>query len=157
MFGDCAACKDILVAADDEGVMPIMEADGTVSDDIDAFIKSVNRGGLLRPSALAFAVCIKSWLVWQVIKNDTELKRQFLSSRNVKTLFVTIVKQLLDEDCEFEDIIADGLVCRAGHITASDLVGRFFNAMVSNYVRSLSSGSSVVPSNAKVRKLYSKC
>ena len=137
--------------------MPLLSADGEeISADINSFVELVNRGGLLMPNALAFAVGIKCWTIFGVIKESSDLQRMFLDSGSQKKLFTAVTMALLDDDCDINEPTVNQN-CAVGHECMHDMVGRLFGSIAKIFVRSLSVPYSLLSAadSRKIAKLTS--
>jgi len=68
----CDGCRQLLINADDE--LEPLEMDATLDYSCTAFLNSVNRGGLARPTDYTFLLCVHCWRVFEDIRASTELK-----------------------------------------------------------------------------------
>lgn len=150
------------------GTEPTLRIGGSVDSDgilptFRKFLDNIDRGGLLKPSALAYAICLRCYAAFSVITDDENLKRTFLRSDcNHRELFCAVMSQLLRADNALADISCLDLTserpsCSSGHCCTTDLIVRFFNTVASNYVRTLSNDAQSAAQQArKIKKLSSK-
>ncbi len=77
--------------------------------------------------------------VYQSIMNAGDTRKEFLKSDRQQELFVRTVMFLLSEDSELEEISISQFSCERKHPSVKSVMKRFFNVMVKNLVKSLSS------------------
>ncbi len=78
--------------------------------------------------------------MYQNMMGTADMKQQFLKSVRQQELFVRTVMYLLSEDSDLEEISTSQFVCERSHQSVKRVMRRFFNVMVKNLVKSLSSG-----------------
>ncbi len=149
----CSLCRDILVGSTEK--LPLSTVSGEIAPDAKDFIKRCNRGGLVNPSAAAFGICVKCWMIYTAIQETPALWKQFLQMGNHRTVFCTAAMEVISEDAELEDILVNRLSCERRHNFAENLVSKFFNCMASNTVKRLSEKQNA-SDVSKIRKLNSQ-
>ncbi len=151
----CELCEELLA---ENGEMAPAQFDG-ISDNVKQFTEEINRGGLRIPSTLAFAISLKSWIVFSCIRDHPKIYSDFISCDKQQWLFRMVVCSLLLEDSEFDEVAVTKCSCDRGHAFCESLVTRFFNCMAKNLVKRLSneSLSESNKSDRKLKKLKSQC
>ncbi len=137
----CSSCKDLLLEPEGsgEGSVPFLTLEGVVTENVKQFYEEITRGGLLAPSTAIFGACVKAWSVYQNMMGSADTKQQFLKSDRHQELFVRTVMYLLNEDSDLEEISVSRFSCERSHQSVKSVMKRFFNVMIKNLVRSLSS------------------
>ena len=157
----CSDCKTLLLDMDNpssEMDLPASSDGLEISDCFKQFVLEIDRGGLLKPSSLALAVCLKCWEVFNVITQNAQLKTDFLTSNcSQRDLFLAILLPLLQADCDIVEMCSEQLCCFSSHQSIKDLVCRFFNTMASNLVRKMAAEAQKIVhrSERKAKKLTS--
>ncbi|MCP4491703.1 MAG: hypothetical protein GY820_31010 [Gammaproteobacteria bacterium] len=105
---------------------------------------------LLMPTPFAFGICLKSWFIF--IKADKQLADKFLKCENPKALFLATTMMLIEEDSQLEELEFQWQ-CNSGHESVLGLIRRFFNSVMKNWTKSLSSDSRVPVIKRKIAKL----
>ncbi len=138
----CSSCKELLLEDSGEGAeLPFLTLEGVATENVKEFYEDITREGLLAPSTSTFGACVKAWSVYQSIMNAGDTREEFLKSDRQQELFVrTTVMYLLSEDSELEEISISQFSCELKHQSVRSVMKRFFNTMVKNLVKSLSSG-----------------
>ncbi len=158
-FRKCSSCRSLLTLDDAEDrKLPVLSAEGPITEDVREFMKDINRGGLVIPSDAAFTVGIKSWTVITLFKDNESLMQRFMEDKigvNKKSLFASIVKQLLETDASDYGTGLSGLVCQKGHDFGFGLAQRFFSSMAKNFVKSKSDMNQWEREQKKIAKLQS--
>ncbi len=149
----CSSCREILVGNTDK--LPLSNISGEISEDAKQFIDRCNRGGLVNPSAVAFGICTKCWMIYSAIHETPALWREFLQLGNHRAVFCRTAMNVISEDAELEDILVNQLACDRSHNFGEILVAKFFNCMAGNSAKRLSEKQN--PSGvSKIRKLNSQ-
>lgn len=130
----CDSCRQLLINADDE--LEPLEMDATLDYSSTAFLNSVNRGGLARPTDYTFLLCVHCWRVFEDIRASTELKKQFLGAGCHRALFYKVIDRLTTSEMYGQEVVGDNY-CTAGHDLKLLLVNRFFNCVAQNLVKEL--------------------
>ncbi|MCP4487858.1 MAG: hypothetical protein GY820_11150 [Gammaproteobacteria bacterium] len=121
------------------------------------FLEQINRGGLVSPSTIVFATCLKCWDMFSKLKKSEELSAKFLGLKNHKRGFMEIVAACLRADDDFCSLPDVCWLCDSSHPFLENISRRFFNCLMKNYVIRLSNSVRVAPANArKIRKLSSQ-
>ncbi|MCP4487507.1 MAG: hypothetical protein GY820_09360 [Gammaproteobacteria bacterium] len=126
--------------------------DGEICENVRTFFNQINRGGLFMPTPYAFVICLKSWHIFTQIKADGQLSDKFLKCGNPKALFLVTCMILLEEDRQLEALESQWQ-CSNGHDSVLGLIRRFFNCVMKNWAKFLSSGSRVPVIKRKIAKL----
>ncbi len=148
----CLSCRQILVGNTDE--LPVSNISGQISEDAKQFIQRCNRGGLVNPSATAFGICVKCWMIYSAIHETPSLWKEFLQLGNHRTVFCNAAMEVISEDAELEDILVNQLSCEKHHNFAQMLAAKFFNCIGGNCAKRLSEKKSDTDLS-KIRKLSS--
>ncbi len=138
--------------------LPVLSAEGVITEDARDFMTDVNRGGLIIPSDAAFTVGLKSWSVITLLQENESLMQRFMEKKigvNKKSLFASIMKQLLETDASDFDTGLSDLVCQKGHDFGFGLAQRFFRSMSKNFVKSKSDTNQWEKEQKKIAKLQS--
>ena len=152
----CDDCSRMLLdQSDGDNTLPILNEEGLICKDAREFVREVNRGGLLKPSANAFVTALKCWLVYLTIFSHSDLKTAFLSSFNHRAFFIGIVMYLLQN--EVNNISLDCYKCKFDHNFIVDLISRCFNCMTKNLVRDFTNSHHKQANARKLNKLSGKC
>ncbi|MCP4490577.1 MAG: hypothetical protein GY820_25170 [Gammaproteobacteria bacterium] len=132
--------------------LPSTLIDGEVCENVRSFLNQINRGGLLMPTPFAFGICLKSWHIFNQIKANRQLAGEFLKSENPKALFLATTMILIEEDSQLEELEPQWQ-CNSGHGSVLGLIRRFFNCVMKNWAKSLSSECRVPVIKRKIVKL----
>ncbi len=135
----CKDCTDILtdpIESDLESELSFTVA--SPEEDVRRFTSQVCRGGLQRPSAVAFAICLKAWDVFSKIKADGGVYADFLASGEHKRLFLQVVEEAVTDDDAVYALVVGTFHCQS-HNTLQNVTRRFFNCLAKNFVKELSS------------------
>ena len=97
-------CKDCRTLFSNGEVLPVQMEDFTGATAMElrmgnAFIDAINRGGLVKPSDLAYISCLHAAELYSYIIEHPVLQNELISSKNSRALFVAVFLQKLDE-CE---------------------------------------------------------
>ncbi len=106
-------------------------------DSMKIFCQQISRGGLVSPTALAFAVCLKCWHCFATIKMSPCLKTTFLSLENHKRGFQKIISVQVQGDDDLTELLIGRTHCESGHQILEHLAERFFNCLVKNFAKEL--------------------
>ena len=119
----------------------------TSQTDCQSFLDSINRGGLIKPSAIVNDACVAAWESYYRIMDNVESKKQFLASKHHWSVFIKFGLIYLKSTDKYDRILSSK--CVEDHPFTSILekiVGKSFNVMVKNFV---SETNSVTHSLAK--------
>ncbi len=149
----CPSCKQVLVGNADK--LPLSNVTDQIAEDAKEFIQRCNRGGLVNPSATAFGICVKCWMIYSAICETPTLWKEFLELGSHRTVFCNAAIEVISEDAELEDILVNELSCEKRHNFAQILAAKFFNCIGGNCAKRLSEkkGDSDL---SKIRKLTSQ-
>ena len=157
---NCDQCSSILVNEETQLESCDFSENSNPGLEMQQFINLINRGGLLNPSTVAFAVCLKAWILFNTIKSSEKSIHAFLSSENHLQCFLAIMTEAIENDNDMYQLAMGLTECEFGHPVLRSLVARFFNAMIKNFVVFYSHKDDTLPSdvrrrNCKIRKLSS--
>ena len=116
-------------------------------DDCDAFLNSINRGGLIKPSDIIFSLCIVSWKVYKLTMDNTDSKSYFLSCKSQRPVFVKCILIYIKDNESYDGILK--ATCILEHSFEEIVKGvaeKFFNVMAKNFVSEV---NSITHSNRK--------
>ncbi len=99
------------------------------------FFGDINRGGLIPPTDVAYALAVKCFSLFCHIKGEAELKGLFLRGGGQRDAFLHLVLAALEEDAALADVTARNSQCEHGHNVLESLIVRFFNCMLKNFVK----------------------
>jgi hypothetical protein len=155
---NCKQCSQLLINYEEElRSDDFYDGDKFIGSQIHDFVNIINRGGLLNPSDIAFAICLKSWIVFTTIKHSENLIHLFLSSNNHLQCFLTILHECIENDEDMYDLLMGKTECEFGHPVLYSLEARFFNTMIKNFVVCFSQqtyvGGVSEMNHQKIRKL----
>ncbi len=132
---NCSNCAQLLTQGKEDCLE--LEYLPNSHSSVRTFAEEINRGGLLHPTDLAFSVCLKSWMVFQLIQTDTHLKSLFLGSQAHRRCFCAIVFGSCDSDDNFSELLFGQTMCLHGHPVIASIVNRFFNCLMKNFIKEL--------------------
>jgi hypothetical protein len=93
-----------------------------------AFLNSVNRGGLSRPTNYCFTTTVQCWRVYDELKSSTELLQKLLRATNQRAVFVGIIDRAVCDD----QLLVEDNCCTKGHDLKTLITCRFFNCVAKN-------------------------
>ncbi len=96
--------------------------------------------------------------MFTVLRDNESMMQRVLVKKigaNKKSLFATIVKQLLETDASDFDTGLTDLVCQKGHDFGFGLTQRFFSGMSKNFVKLKSDRSQSEKEQKQIEKLQS--
>ena len=143
------------------------EQKNEVPKSLASFLELMDRGGLVQPTTLAFAIGLKCLITFGAIQEESWIRKQFLTAKNQKLLFAGLVVRLLEQDILDEKfsgginghtLAVTNLTCNsASHCFAKSLCIRFFNTMTKSVVQTVNSQGldKSDNTNRKVKKLMS--
>jgi len=102
-----------------------------------AFLDSVNRGGLARPTEYTFMLCIHCWKIFEDIRMNAELRTTFLRATCQRSLFAKVVHRLSGDQLMYGQMQVGDNFCVKGHDLKAVIVHRFFNCVAKNLVKDL--------------------
>jgi hypothetical protein len=144
----CSACEILLLC---EGTLPEFDLSG--EENATAFLTLMSRGGLRIPSDAVYVICCWCYTIFVHLKQEHNWAL-FVKESSPATVFVSIVKLKLPGNCD----IYSTSCCLNGHrfaIYLDDIIRRFFNALMSGYVKQMKSPTSSC-AQPKIRKLQSR-
>ncbi len=150
---NCQACPEILLESDDPLNVDFPE---NCDESMKQFVEQVSRGGLLQPSSIVFALCLKCWCIFSKIRENSVWKANFLSMSNHKQNFKKLAEILIEKDADLCDLLLAKVSCENGHSVLESVAERFFNCLVKNFVIQLSDAREPVAKRRKIVKLSSK-
>ncbi len=131
----CESCAALLKVGSNETLTLSCMPDSDAS--VRLFADEINRGGLLTPSDLAFAVCLRSWSVFQLIVSEPSMKNLFLTNASHRACFIALVRRTMDSDDNLSEIVSGQDCCAAGHPIVDSLIRRFFHCLMVNFLKDL--------------------
>ena len=111
-----------------------------IPDNCQSFVDEINRGGLVKPSDLVYAICALAWDIYLQIMENSEAKSVFVSSKMHRSVFVSIVHAQAIDDTKYVDILETS--CLRNHRfggLSSKILSKFFNVMCKNFVSEVNS------------------
>ena len=164
----CLQCENVLGSKEHE--LSILIDDSLPSECKD-FLNSINRGGLIKPSDIVYTACTGVWETYTSIMDNIESKKEFMASKNHRSVFHFCYITYLKSRDKFGEIL--NFKCLNDHsfeIFLKQISEKFFNVMAKNFVsetnsvtHSLKKRSSAASGNqpltrkqAKTRKLTSQ-
>ena len=90
----CIACGDIV----GENSALEINIEGIIPENCQLFVDEINRGGLVKPSDLVYAICT-AWNTFLIIQIS------FLSSKAHRSVFLNIVQRQAIESSKYVDIL----------------------------------------------------
>ena len=145
-----------------------MILDGIATEDCQYFLDLVNRGGLMKPSDIVFAVCCVAWEVYVRIMESYDAKSYFLACKMQRKVFI---KSVLIETCShytYSSILETS--CLQDHPFENifvNIVTKLFNVMCKHFASEVNSAvhkdkkrmnkqTNISPQSIKIRKLQSE-
>ncbi len=121
------------------------------------YLDDINRGGLIKPSALSFSIGLKSYQVFECVASNSDLRKYLLKAPRQQSAMTKLIVDLLEEDVEFNEIAVNVMICNSGHNFAESLVNRVVKCMCQNFIKKMYDDRVVSDSNRRgLRKLQGK-
>ena len=143
----CEHCRESLICS---SLLPSITVDEHLEPQASAFLDSINRGGLVKPTDFAFKLVVHCWRVFEELWSRSELKAKFLLSTAHRLLFCKVMDRAT-YTAEYMHLLFGASMCSAGHDLQTHIVSRFFNCVAKNFVKQFTSSSS--HPTAKKRKI----
>lgn len=143
----CDKCRESLIEPDK--LEPI-QLDESLNYTAAAFLNSVNRGGLSRPTEYCFNATVNCWRVYEEIRSSADMKNKLLSANNQRSMFVKIMDRAMTNG----QLLIEDNCCTKGHDLKTLTTRRFFNCVAKNLAKNLTAAAN--PPNdrpAKKRKI----
>ena len=105
----------------------------------EAFVDSINRGGLIKPTDLLNIIAAHTNDFWKYIKLNPDILKHFLSSVNCQSLFTKVFLEKIDESAATDSIL--NATCRSGH-KFTPFVTLISNAMFNMFGKNFASEAS---------------
>jgi hypothetical protein len=143
----CDDCREALIETDQ--LEPI-QMDEALNYTAAAFLNSVNRGGLSRPTEYCFNATVNCWRAYEEIRSSADMKNKLLTATNQRTLFVKIMDRAMTDG----QMLVEDNCCTKGHDLKTLTTRRFFNCVAKNLAKELTAATN--PPNerpAKKRKV----
>ena len=134
----CESCHSIF----SDGLEPLtitLEMESVSTGEVymgKAFVDSISRGGLTKPSQLLYITCMHASLLWGFIRREKKILDAFLLSLNPRDLFVEVFIQQLQDDFNTTNILK--VECEKGHKFQSSvrtIAFSMFNLFAKNYAQ----------------------
>jgi hypothetical protein len=137
----------------------------------EAFLRSVDRGGLVTPSELVYLVCVHAIQLKEELFDNGKLQKKFLASANPRSVFASILKMKIE--CSTETVELLNQTCNSAHEFLKfvpTIAIKIFNCLSKNFISKLndeihaarkrggggaSDGSKPTPAQRKIAKLQS--
>ncbi|KAG1673396.1 hypothetical protein GQR58_015608 [Nymphon striatum] len=145
----CEDCKKILVDSSTNLHSMNFDQFDKIDQSVKQFVAQVNRGGLVAPSQLSYNICLKAFSIFHFFKNNQKLKNIFLKSSNHNTFFNKVVFSFTEISA-----IEHNNLCPNGHKFVNNIVNRFFNCCMKNFVKDIS--NELICKKRKITKLSSE-
>ncbi len=143
----CECCREAPVGCYN---LELPEIDVAVSYVRNILFDSVNRGGLKTPSEFLFMLTVHCWTVYEEIRSNTALLKQFRASESHGSLFF----KLMDRATCHDSVVPFGLnsyMCTNGHDLML-VVKCFFNCVAKNLVKDMTTKAN--PQNGPLSKRW---
>ena len=138
----CDLCNEILKMSD------IEQHTHEIDESASIFTSEISRGKLIHPTALAFDVCFKCWMLFASLRSNENALSLFISSKNHCQVWLTIVATYLDE---FYTCVQ----CENGHEFMKSMAIRFFHCLMKNFMKSVNAFS--IKESCRPRKKAKLC
>ena len=125
----CKFCKESLVIDETLPVSPFYD------DDAKNFIHLISRGGLLYPNDVILKYATFCWVVFNEIKNNSNLMMQFRNASNSRRLFCRILDLVVSDN--YNTFVGQSH-CTRGHDIFFEMSKKLCNCFLKNFVKSLS-------------------
>ena len=145
-----------------------MILDGIATEDCQYFLDLVNRGGLMKPSDIVFAVCCVAWEVYARIMESYDAKSYFLACKMQRKVFIKSVLIETRSHYTYSSILETS--CLQDHPFENifvNIVTKLFNVMCKKFASEVNSAvhkdkkrmnkqTNISPRSIKIRKLQSE-
>lgn len=154
----CQVCPSLLVKSLASPDLEMAEDEDTAEEEKsakEAFINSVNRGGLVTPSELIYIVCVHAVQLKKEIFDGSDVQELFLSFGSPRSVFVKTLTKQINSTPESAAIFNKS--CDESHDFMSfvpTIATRFFNCMSKNFISSVN--DSIHASRKRAAKPASK-
>ena len=136
----CDSCLDILLSSTTDVVLINPDVFDEQCDEACKFMNEINRGGFIDPNNISFSLCQQCYCIFNAIRIDPTLEQK---------LFCFASTSLVDIWSNYTTL----LKCSVGHNIIKSIIGKFFNCLMSNYVRDLTQSNRPLSSSRKIKKL----
>ena len=135
---ECEDCQTMF-SKDKEPLNVEIDKTGATEDETragEAFVDSINRGGLIKPTDLLNIIAAHTNDFWKYIKLNPDILKHFLSSVNCQSLFTKVFLEKIDESAATDSIL--NATCRSGH-KFTPFVTHISNAMFNMFGKNFAS------------------
>jgi len=160
-YNFCPSCTQILVdkKLDNQEAIVLTEEQGPncqIADSLLEFLNFVNRGGLIVPSEIAFALGVKCYNIFASLTTNNVTECLFLNGGQQKCVFLHLVFLFVNSESEIMEISSSTFKCDNEHFYYQDLILRFCNLFSKNYIQKFNVASEKSLSDSqKIHKLQS--
>ena len=122
----CNGCSHFL-GTNEEILLPTLK---NVPADSESFLKLINRGGLMKPSYVTYAVCIGAWEMYKLIMDNKDSKTYFLACKSHRPVFINCVLVFMKASDRYNAMFE--LECASHHQfekISTKVIEKFFNVM----------------------------
>jgi len=144
----CEYCKESLV--NPEALEPLTLSE-TLDNTATVFLDSINRGGLSKPTDLAFMMTVHCWRVWEEVRSTPGMMHLFLTCSCQRSLFCKVMDRAMYTD-NFADQFQGEDVCTSGHDLMLLIARRFFNCVAKNLAKEFNNKANEQSRKSSVKK-----